>query len=77
MKALFYINPFVVRSNPQFYHGALKNKLLRQAQLLSTSGVKVTFLLNEYTCDVVGKSNPEFDVIVIPNKELDLLHFKY
>lgn len=77
MKALFYINPFIVRSNPQFYHGALKNKLIRQAKLLSSSNVEVSFLLNEFTRDVVARSEPEFDVITLPSKELDLIHFKY
>lgn len=77
MEALFYINPFIVRSNPQFYHGALKNKLIRQAKLLMASNIEVSFLLNEFTCDVVTKSNPEFNVITLPSNELDSIHFKY
>jgi len=47
MKVIFYINPFIVRSDMTFYKGAVKNILLPEIKSLLPRGVKVYVVSSE------------------------------
>lgn len=66
MKVLFWVPPWAVNGDPNFFRNAVRKHLVQQANLLATRVEKVDFILPEYLKNEASNLHPNVRVVILP-----------